>query len=216
MPRLDAAARQAEALSAFGAFDCAGLSATIREDATLMVGGFVQSQADREALMARLRGISGIGAVDERIAIHPPPICTGLQVVGGVTTPDFRVNPNRADRVYRLGADAFTFRVLTNRRGVLKLAVLNTDGTVTAPAAWAAIPVQPGQQVAPPLLPPGGQVLEPPSGQMLVVAIISNATLFPRPRPEEEQAAAFFAALREALTRTPDAQAAFAVIDTVP
>ena len=44
---------------------------------------------------------------------------------------------------------------------------------------------------------------------------ISSNPLFSRPRPEEEQADTFFAALRDALARAPDAQTAFAVIDTV-
>jgi hypothetical protein len=214
-PQLSAADRQAEALSAFGRYDCAGLSATIRGDGVLVVGGFVGSAADRDDLMARLAAIPGMAPVEERIAIHPPPICTGLQLLGGITSVGLRLDPNRADRTYRLGADPFTFRVNSNRRGVLKLAMMNTDGTITAPAAWSAIQVQAGQSVAPPLLPPGGQVLEPPAGQMLLMAVLSNAPLFTRPRPDEEPAETFFAALRDALSRAPDAQAAFAVIDTV-
>jgi hypothetical protein len=179
-----------------------------------VVGGFVQSAADRDDLLARLRAVPGIGTVEQRLAIHPPPICAGLQAVGGIAAPNFRLDTNRADRVYRIGQDRLSFRVTPARRGVVKIAVVNSDGTVTQPDVWARMAAQPGQ----PLRfgeAEGGFPLEPPAGQMMLIAIVSNAPLFARPRPEEEPAETFFAALRDALARTPDAQTAFAVVETV-
>ena len=214
IPRLDNAARQAEALSTFGRFDCAGLSTVLREDNTLVVGGFVQSAADRDRLMAALQAIPGMGSVEQRVAIHPPPVCNGLQVVGGIAAAGFRLDTNRADRVYRIGRDRLSFRITPARRGVIKVAVINRDGTVTQPEAWSRMAATPGQALRFGET-EGGVPLEPPSGQMLLIAIVSNAPLFARPRPEEEPAETFFAALRDALSRAPDAQTAFAVIDTV-
>jgi hypothetical protein len=97
---------------------------------------------------------------------------------------------------------------------VVKVAVVNSDGTVTQPEAWARMAAQPGQALRFGES-EGGFPLEPPAGQMMLIAVVSNAPLFARPRPEEEPAETFFAALRDALSRAPDAQSAFAVIDTV-
>lgn len=200
-------------------FRCAELAVRVDADRTVGLKGYVESEGDRDELVAAARAIEGVRRVDAGgVTVQPWPLCELVRVAAGTTTPDFRVLPNKLDRPYKIKVDRVKFKVLvpSGRQGSLNVVFLNSDRTAWHHEPWSRIRLRAGQkEVAFGETDQEYITLAPPPGKMAIIAVISAEPLFAQPQPEEQDTETYLAELKRALTRQPGAIVSYVAFDTV-
>jgi hypothetical protein len=200
----------------FRGFVCAHLDGEIADDGTVTLTGFVSRGDDLARLHRDVSALKQVARVDSRATVQPWPFCEianllRTQTADGPTAPTLA--PSHADAVYHDG-DALivtaTPRDPTSR--YLAVDYFDTDGKVVHLLPAPSRPdnrQDPNQPVTlgsePDKAAPGARVyiVSPPFGSGLVIALSSQRPLFAAPRPEQEDAQAYLAALAGALIRDP-------------
>lgn len=200
----------------FRGFACADLSAEIGDDGTVTLVGFVSSGDDLNRLRHDVAALPHVPRVDNRASVEPWPSCAVIrllstQTASGPTAP--QIEASHADRVYREG-DALTVTATTHTAedSYLYVDFFDTDGKVVhmlPTAQRASNRLAANQRIALGAAPnKAGRnervyIISPPFGTGLVTALSSTRPLFTEPRPEQEDAGAYLAALAGALVREP-------------
>ncbi len=211
LPAPDLSSRNTAVNLAMREVACGNVGGRFDDNGALRLIGHLPSEAARQALRARLRSVSGVGAVDERaLIVLPQPSC---RIVDTMPTTGLPLAPDQVATAAELGrptqADTLNFR----KGELLTLNLVAPD----YPAYYYVdyydnannvihllpSPVAPGNQVSPrQRLRIGGTeryAISPPFGLDLVVAVGSSVPLFEGARPEVEPADAYLASLVQAL-----------------
>ena len=197
-------------------FACAALDAQIAEDGTVTLTGFAASPDDLARLQRDVAALPQVGRIDDRVALRPWPFCevaTLLRIRNDAGPPAPSIELSHRDGLYR-GGDPLIVTVATRAPGTHHLYVdyFDAAGRVVHMMPTAA---QPRTRIAgntrlvlgttPAKARPGQRVylVAPPFGAGMLIALSSPVPLFDRPRPEQEDARGYLAALAGALAREP-------------
>lgn len=184
---------------------CSTLSAQLSRDfwfhTQVRVTGFAPTRDDVASLTHDLRALDGVGDVATSVEIVDWPFCDGIKTAsqpGAAPAP--QLTAPRPDFQFRNG-DSYHFNIVSPALGgTLYVDLIDAGGDVLH---LAPSPVQLDSHVT-----PGKSftatsdklaVVSAPYGRQMVLAIVAKQPLFPQPRKEVENAAAYFDALRNAL-----------------
>jgi predicted component of type VI protein secretion system len=215
-PSLDRPRLRATLAQIFRGFVCADLGAEIAADGTVTLTGFVSRGDDLARLHREISSTPQVARVDSRATVEPWPFCEvskllRVQTAGGAGAP--QLEASHADHVYREG-DALIVSATApdSADGFLYVDFFDTDGKVVHMLPTALRPnnrvtanervtlgVEPGKAGRSDRV----YIISPPFGTGLVVALASQRPLFAEPRPEQEDAGGYLAALAGALVRDP-------------
>ncbi|MCH9000564.1 MAG: protein kinase, partial [Proteobacteria bacterium] len=190
---------------------CGNVGGRFDDSGALRLIGHLPSEGARQALRARLRSMSGVGAVDDdALIVLPQPSC---RIVDTMPTTGLPLAPDQVAAAAELGKPTQAGMLSFRSGELLTLNLVAPD----YPAFYYVdyydnannvihllpSPVVPGNQVSPrQRLRIGGierYRISPPFGLDLVVAVGSSVPLFEGARPEVEPADAYLASLVQAL-----------------
>jgi hypothetical protein len=215
-PPIDRRQLRADLAQLFRSFVCADLSAEIADDGGVTLAGTVARGDELPRLHREVTALPLVSRVDSRATVEPWPFCEvakllRTQTAGGPTAP--AIEPSHADRVYHEG-EALIVSATVNAKTESYLTVdyFDTDGRVVHMLPTG---LRPNNHVAGSAritlgaeLDKAGRnervyVISPPFGTGMVIALSSLRPLFSEPRPEQEDARGYLAALAGALVRDP-------------
>jgi hypothetical protein len=213
-PPLDRARLRSDLQRLLRGFACAALDAQIAEDGTVMLTGFAASADDTARLRRDVTALRQVTRVDDRVALRPWPFCEvaavlRTQTAGGPGAP--LIELSHRDALYR-GGDPLIVAATVRATGTSYLYVDYVDAggkvvhllpTVARPHNRVAANTRVVLGTTPAKAGRGQRVyvVSPPFGTGTLIALSSPRPLFDRPRPEQEEARPYLAALTGALAR---------------
>jgi tRNA A-37 threonylcarbamoyl transferase component Bud32 len=209
-PAIDRAALEAAANQALAGIPCGALSARVADDGAVAVNGTVSLAGDRDRIGGVLGGIPGLGRIDtSALLVESRPVCSAAALVDGAArTAGVGVRTNHADGMFRDG-DYLVVHTTVPPGPPLHVDVVYVDpgGDVVHLRPNTVLPdslvdggstIQLGVEAADASAARTYQLGEP-YGRAVIVVLASAAPLFPALREEVEPAAAYLAALEQAL-----------------
>lgn len=192
----------------FDSFDCSALTARTGPGATVVVDGYVGTEAD----LARLGDALGEGgAIVNQVQVAPAPFCTALETLQlqTVTYGGPSVRPYNHGPVFDQGESLVLAATASGQvDGYLYVDLFSADGQVRHLQGAAAAP---GQDIV-----LDAAASDAPIGQMLAIAVSTPTPLFDAARPETEPAAAYLSALSEALAAQDGATSGHSFVTVAP
>ena len=189
------------------------------------LAGSIDSEKNQAELLRQATAIEGIGRVDSAIAVRPWPQCELDGIKAWVTSPEFRVAPNKLDKPYKIDEDVVTFQVAppSGRQGFLNMVFLQSDKTVFHFEPWSKVQVRLGdRQLKETKFGDGLKItFAPPAGKMAIIALFSFEPLALVTFDKESQGQVYqnskeyFANLKRILQRHPGSIVNYIVFDTV-
>jgi hypothetical protein len=214
-PRVSADQTRSELAGLLGQIECGRVSGALDEDRALVLRGHVPSATDREALIGRLRSMSGIASVDAtRLVELPKPHCGTVERLAGLGIPASSEQESDPS-VLGPAAQSEILRFTNGQPVSFQLKSPDFPGYVYVDyydAEGRVLHLMPNEFIPQRRLPPaqpfriGDQrglemIVEPPFGLDLVVAIATSEPIFPRHRPTSEPADVYLRDLETALAR---------------
>jgi len=232
----DPAALAAAVNAALAGFSCARLRAeapppeSAGSPPALALAGYVGAAADLDAAVARLQAVPGVGPIDRRVAIMPPPLCGVLDALpaaavlaaGAADGP--RLAVGGADGFYRAGESLrLTVTAPPGHDGYLYVDYIDSQDDVVAhllpndvrPDARIAA----GQQIVIGELPAerGRYQVAAPFGTHMILVVSTRVPLFDASSPSVlDSRTAYLPRLAQALQAHPDARIAYAPLTFAP
>ena len=212
-------------------FDCAMLDPALDEDSlSVVVTGFVGTNAARATLIEELERIPAVTGVTVDVAVEPWPFCRAIEILADRTVergaPVIGPAPGHGSS-YHLGESLILDARQGDRQGYLTLIYLDAEGSVVH---LLPSPTRPHHELPPnaelrigvdkAAARPGERfyVVTKPLGRSALMAINSAVPLFDARRPEVETAGPFLDALDAALGALDDSapvQASISFIEIV-
>ncbi len=196
--------------TALRGFDCSILTATLSKDLRIVVSGHVANDADLTRLQEQLAPLSGPGKIENKAMVVARPFCQPLEILRtkAVAGLDPRalpvVAPHNHGAFFRENESLVVEATATHLYGgYLYVDMVQKDGTVVhlRPIDVAQkTKVKPGERI---LVGRDGQkfTVAPPFGTDMLVVVSAPEPLFETSRPQVENAADYFAALRDAMAK---------------
>ncbi|MBV8165759.1 MAG: DUF4384 domain-containing protein [Alphaproteobacteria bacterium] len=215
-PSIDRQQLRGDLAQLFRGFVCADLSAELADDGAVTLIGTVARGDELPRLHREVSALPQVSRVDSRATVEPWPFCEvakllRTQTAGGPSAPT--LEPSHPDRIYHEGeALIVSATVNATAESYLYVDYFDTDGRVVHMLPTALRPnnrLAGGARIALGAEPDKAghnervYVISPPFGTGMVIALSSLRPLFPEPRPEQEDARSYLAALAGALVRDP-------------
>lgn len=191
-------------------FDCSTLTATLSKDLRIVISGHVANDADLARLQEQLTPLSGLGTIENKTMVLGRPFCQPLEILQAKAVVSLdpqalpTVGPHSHGAFYRENESLVVEATATTLfSGYLYIDMVQKDGTVVhmRPIALAQqSKVKPGERV---LVGLEGQkfTVAPPFGTDMLLVMSSPEPLFDAARPQVEEAAGYFSALRDAMAK---------------
>ncbi len=196
--------------TALRGFDCSTLTATLSKDLRIVISGHVANDADLARLQEQVTTLSGLGTIENKTMVLGRPFCQPLEILQAKAAAGLdprvlpTVGPHNHGAFYRENESLVVEATATTLfSGYLYIDMVQKDGTVVhmRPVALAQkSKVKAGERV---LVGLEGQkfTVAPPFGTDMLLVMSSPEPLFDAARPQVENAAEYFSALRAAMAK---------------